>query len=186
MQLMYQIDMRGETGMDAVREGLADAEEDSAAVREEAMTLALAAWAQREAADKLTTELAPDWPAHRQPPVDRAILRLAYHEMDSGHAPPRVVINEAVELAKLFGSEQSPSFINGVLDHVAKRLDEAHVVQAELPTPPVSEPPQTGDAWLNDALSAPKQDASTLASPDETTKPDSAKPSQPEGEPDVD
>ncbi len=62
---------------------------------------------------------------NRQPPVDRAILRLAYHELTSGHAPPKVVINEAVELAKKFGAEQSPAFINGVLDKLARQLSGA-------------------------------------------------------------
>ena len=61
-------------------------------------------------------ELAPVWPVEQIPMVDRNILRMAIFEMvyqDS--TPPKVVINEAVELAKTFGSESSPRFVNGVL-----------------------------------------------------------------------
>ena len=68
-------------------------------------------------------QLAPDWPTHRQPPLDRAILRLAHYEMTSGHAPIKVAINEAVELAKNYCAERSPPFINGVLDKMARCLE---------------------------------------------------------------
>ncbi len=121
MQILYQLDLRGPDDHELVREGLREGPDD-AELQEEAFHLAQAAWAPRAQADAMTTELAPDWPTHRQPPVDRAVLRLAYYEIASGHAPAKVVINEAVELAKTFGSEQSPAFINGVLDKVAKRL----------------------------------------------------------------
>ena len=59
---------------------------------------------------------------HRQPPVDRAILRLAHHEIVTGIVPAKIAINEAVDLAKTFGAENSPSFVNGVLDKMAKRM----------------------------------------------------------------
>ena len=61
-------------------------------------------------------------------PVERAILRLGVYEL-SYHleVPYRVVINEAVELAKVFGAEQGHKFVNGVLDQVAKRVREAEV-----------------------------------------------------------
>jgi N utilization substance protein B len=67
-------------------------------------------------------KLAPDWPAHRQGAVDRCILRIAHYEMTSGRTPPKVAVNEAVELAKEFGSERSPAFVNGLLDKVLKRV----------------------------------------------------------------
>ena len=54
-------------------------------------------------------------------PVDRAILRLAIHEILHGSAPPKVVINEAIELAKRFGTSDSKRFVNGVLDRVARQ-----------------------------------------------------------------
>ncbi len=69
-------------------------------------------------ADHTVAELAPDWPTYRQPVVDRNILRLAYYEMIPGTTPPKVAINEAIELAKEFSTEKSPLFVNGVLDKI--------------------------------------------------------------------
>jgi transcription antitermination protein NusB len=120
MQLLYQIDLRGEADLEAIRLSLTDGQ-DPPEVCEPAFNLARDAWAARAKADQIATELAPTWPTSRQPPVDRAILRLAFFEMDSGLTPVKVAINEAVELAKDFAAEQSPPFINGVLDKMAKR-----------------------------------------------------------------
>ena len=80
------------------------------------------------------TSLAPKWPTHRQPAVDRAILRLAYHEMKSGRTPIKVVINEAVELAKGYCSKESPPFINGVLDKMARQIQSPQLDSPE-PSP---------------------------------------------------
>lgn len=150
MQLLYQIDVAGDTDRDALLAGLSDDAFDQPAVQQAALDLALAAWARHGEADTLVAELAPDWPTHRQPPVDRAILRLAHHEMVSGHAPPKVAINEAVELAKRFAGEHSPPFINGVLDKIAKRLAQQNAIPAPQPTEP------TADAWLDDATNEPQ------------------------------
>jgi N utilization substance protein B len=67
--------------------------------------------------DELITKYAPDWPVDQLAIVDRNILRLAFYEIGSheSDAPVKVVINEAVELAKLFGSDSTPRFVNGVL-----------------------------------------------------------------------
>ncbi len=54
--------------------------------------------------------------------IDRAILRLAIHEMSGSETPPKVVLNEAVELAKKYSSEEAGSFVNGVLDALHKSL----------------------------------------------------------------
>ena len=56
----------------------------------------------------------------RQPPVDRNILRLGIWEMTNTDTPPKVVIDEAVELAKEFSTENSPAFVNGILDAVLR------------------------------------------------------------------
>lgn len=130
-----------------------DEDHDSESTRTAAAEFALLAWADHTTADEKAAALAPDWPTHRQPPVDRAILRLAYYEMVSGHAPVKVAINEAVELAKQFGSENSPPFINGVLDKLAKNLDTPPQEEglAAAAQPPVPEPPADADEWLDDA-----------------------------------
>ncbi len=67
--------------------------------------------------DALIARYAPEWPVDKLAVIDRNILRLALFEMVSpdSDAPPKVVINEAVELAKTFGSDSSSRFVNGVL-----------------------------------------------------------------------
>ena len=66
--------------------------------------------------DAIIQQIAPDWPIDQIAPVDRNILRLAAYEiLLAPDTPPKVAINEAVELAKLFGSDSSSRFINGVL-----------------------------------------------------------------------
>ena len=75
--------------------------------------------------DKLIAECAPEWPVEQLAVVDRNILRLALWEFAvSGETPVRVAINEAVELAKRFGSDSTPRFINGVLGTLAEREQE--------------------------------------------------------------
>jgi len=65
---------------------------------------------------------APTWPIDKLNKIDLAVLRLAIYEMEKGVVPPKVVIDEAVELAKEYGGESSPSFVNGVLGSVFKEL----------------------------------------------------------------
>jgi N utilization substance protein B len=153
MQAMYQLDLRGEADSEAIAEALGE-DADDAATGAEAMKLAMAAWRRHEEADAMATQLAPDWPTYRQPPVDRAILRLAFYEMASGAAPVKVAINEAVELAKHYCAENSPAFINGVLDKMAKLIaPPAGDVAAATPT---SSPPDPV-AWLSDAVGEQEQ-----------------------------
>lgn len=73
--------------------------------------------------DQLIGELAPDWPVNQLAIIDRNLLRLALYEIgaEGSDAPPKVVINEAVELAKLYGGDSAPRFINGVLGAALKR-----------------------------------------------------------------
>ena len=69
--------------------------------------------------DKIITEFAPSWPISHMSVIDRNLLRMAIYEMTMrSDTPPKVAINEAVELAKVFGSESSPRFVNGVLGAV--------------------------------------------------------------------
>jgi N utilization substance protein B len=109
----------------------------SEAQRERAVKLAIGAYGARAAADAEMAKLAPTWPASRQAAVDRAILRLAHFELsgatvgtaggdaapvERGHDKPRMVINDAIELAKEFSTESSPKFVNALLDKVYKRV----------------------------------------------------------------
>jgi N utilization substance protein B len=76
--------------------------------------------ANRERLDALIQTHAPAWPLVQMPAIDRNILRLALFELlIDNRVPPRVAINEAVELAKSFGSDSSAKFVNGVLGAVS-------------------------------------------------------------------
>lgn len=79
----------------------------------------------QEKIDTLVAKYAPEWPVDQLAIVDRNILRMALFEVGSvkADAPPKVVINEAIELAKTFGGESSPRFVNGVL---GAALNEVH------------------------------------------------------------
>ena len=77
--------------------------------------------AESKAIDDLLSRHAQNWRLDRMAAVDRAILRLAVYELCFGaDTPPKVVINEAVELAKKFSSEEAAGFINGILDAILK------------------------------------------------------------------
>lgn len=75
---------------------------------------------QKDRINKLITEAAPQWPVDKLNKIDLVILWLAVYELENEKTPPKVVIDEAVELAKEFGSESSSSFINGVLGTIYK------------------------------------------------------------------
>jgi transcription antitermination protein NusB len=72
--------------------------------------------------DALIVGHSDNWRFERMAAIDRAILRLAIHEINGTDTPPKVVLNEAVELAKKFSSEESGAFVNGVLNAVHKSL----------------------------------------------------------------
>lgn len=83
--------------------------------------------AKREDLDLVISKAAPDWPLDRIAPVDRNILRIGLFELlfaDRSQVPAKVAINEAIELAKVFGGESSGRFVNGVLGAVYKELGE--------------------------------------------------------------
>lgn len=75
--------------------------------------------------DQLIGQAAPQWPLEQINRIDLAILRLAVYELVvAAKEPVKVVIDEAIELAKEFGSESSPSFINGVLGNIVNKKEE--------------------------------------------------------------
>lgn len=75
--------------------------------------------------DAFIAEHAPEWPLDQVATIDRNILRIALWELAVyGNTPIKVVINEAVELAKVFGSDSTPRFVNGVLGSLANRENE--------------------------------------------------------------
>ncbi len=87
-----------------------------------ARSLALGVQTYRTYLDSIVGELAPEWPIEQIAAVDRNVLRLAIYELlFEPDTPPKVAINEAVELAKMFGGESSPRFVNGVLGSLVSR-----------------------------------------------------------------
>ncbi len=77
--------------------------------------------------DKIIEKAAPEWPIDQITIVDRNILRIGLYELiyaDKKEVPPKVAINEAIELAKTFGGESSGKFINGVLGTVYKEMEK--------------------------------------------------------------
>ena len=75
--------------------------------------------------DPFIQKYAPEWPLEQMAYIDRNILRLALYEFAvNGETPVKVAINEAVELAKMFGSDSSPRFVNGVLGALVPLKDE--------------------------------------------------------------
>ncbi|HMQ32220.1 MAG TPA: transcription antitermination factor NusB [Chloroflexaceae bacterium] len=86
--------------------------------------LVFGVWEHRSYLDRIVEEAAPNWPITQMPGVDKAILRIAIFELlidDLEKTPVKAVINEAVELAKQFGSDNSSRFVNGVLGTVVSR-----------------------------------------------------------------
>lgn len=134
---MFQLDVTKGEDPDSVRGALDDVEtleeeglrfvdqhaEFTAGEKDKAFALAIGAYEHRDAADEVLSELSTQWSVSRMPTVDRSILRLAYYEMTrSAGSEPKGIVNEAVELAKLFSTEQSPGFVNAILDKVLKRV----------------------------------------------------------------
>ena len=119
MQLLFAWDANGAADDVATQQMIADGSDDDE-VRRESLAMAKGTWEQRAMIDPRVERLAPQWPPRRQPGVDRNLLRLAVWELTNLPTPPKVVIDEAIELSKEYSTEQSASFVNGVLDAILK------------------------------------------------------------------
>ncbi len=138
LQVLYEIDLTGHVPMVALEERLLD----------EPMENGLADFARQivtgvlpisQKLDDLIAQHAPEWPMDQVAVVDRNILRIALWEFAvAGCTPIKVAINEAIELAKFYGSESTPRFVNGVLGSLAARQNE---LKQEFPGPNTSATP---------------------------------------------
>jgi N utilization substance protein B len=123
LKILYQADLAGVGGDDALRAHWTLEPEDDAAVRAFAERLVRAVLADLPALDALISEASRNWRIERIGTVDRNLLRLSLGEMRADpDTPPAVVIDEAVEIAKAYGESESSSFVNGILESVRKRL----------------------------------------------------------------
>ena len=118
MQILYEVDSVGHP-WEGVSNRRLNNEALSAETAEFARGLVEGALGNSAEIDGIISRLAPSWPMSQLPVVDRSLLRLAVYELVvERSSPPKVVINEMVELAKLYGSDSSPKFVNGVLGSV--------------------------------------------------------------------
>jgi N utilization substance protein B len=124
LQALYEIDMIGHPLDRVIQERVEDAELDSN-LAEFATYIVNNVWPIVKVLDHFIAEHAPEWPLEQVAIVDRNILRIALWEFAVyGKTPIKVVINEAVELAKVYGSDSTPRFVNGVLGSLASRQNE--------------------------------------------------------------
>ena len=110
LDLLYQWDLTGQP-LGALYEGSVDAF---------AQELAQAVAARASDLDLRIDATAEGWSADRLGVVERSILRIGIHELESGSVPPEVAVNEAVELAKRYASEDAARLVNGILGRIAR------------------------------------------------------------------
>lgn len=129
LQALYEADTSKHGALDALRR-IAPEEQLSRSSVAFAEDLIQGVLAQQDEIDRMIAEAAPAWPIDQLAAIDRNILRLAIRELlgDNG-APVRAVINEAVELAKSFGSDNSAKFVNGVLGAIERQRRELRTDQ---------------------------------------------------------
>jgi N utilization substance protein B len=123
VQALYEIDITGHDSRAAI-DALLESDPEPGDTAAYARHLVEGVVGSRDRIDRIIAETAPSWPVEQIPAVDRNILRLAIYEIVVNNqvpdaVPVRAAINEAVELAKLFGSDNSARFINGVLGSVS-------------------------------------------------------------------
>ncbi len=124
LQALYEIDMADHPPLLVIRDRLSENTLDQN-MAEFVSQITLGVWPIVKELDQFIAEHAPEWPLDQVATVDRNILRIALWEFAvCDNIPIKVAINEAVELAKVFGSDSSPRFINGVLGSLAARQNE--------------------------------------------------------------
>ncbi|MGF1634016.1 MAG: transcription antitermination factor NusB [Phycisphaerae bacterium] len=109
--------------LDSVARSVVREEADEVA-RTRAVETARGAWVSREVNDRWLERISPDWPPRRMPAVDRNLLRLAVWELTDTDTPPKVVLDEAIEIAREYSTAESAAFVNGVLDTILREIRE--------------------------------------------------------------
>jgi N utilization substance protein B len=132
LQVLFEIDLVDHPLGTALKHRLDEVELEDRLV-EFVTQIVRGVWPIRFQLDQFIAEHAPEWPLEQVAIIDRNILRIALWEFAvSGETPVKVAINEAVELAKNYGSESSPRFVNGVLGSLAARQNELRQAFIEL------------------------------------------------------
>lgn len=124
MQTLYEWDFRDDSDIKEIEERNI-AEYDDKCEKEFVNTLVAGVKALKTQLDEIVDEAAPEWPVDQVSLIDKTILRIAIYELlKLKDIPPKVSINEAVELSKEFGGESSSKFVNGVLGTVYKKFEK--------------------------------------------------------------
>jgi transcription antitermination protein NusB len=126
LQVLYEVDLTGHTPGTVLDQRL---EEDplETGLSDFTSQIIFGVFPLFEKLDKFIAQHAPEWPMDQVAIIDRNIIRIALWEFAvSDMTPIKVAINEAVELAKVFGSDSTPRFVNGVLGALANRQNEIH------------------------------------------------------------
>jgi len=127
LQILFQLDFDN-SDVEAVCNGFWSGHPTGQKVREFAEELVKGTYANRESIDRMVASTIENWTMNRLASVDKAILRFATYElMYMPDVPPKVTINEAVEIAKAYGTEQSGAFVNGVLDKIMEKIGKQPV-----------------------------------------------------------
>ena len=138
-QALFGLDLNSHPTEVAIRQRLVEAGEISAQVADYVTVLVKGTWASLPDIDTRLASAAPAWPLSQMARVDKSILRLAIYELlYRADVPDRVAINEAIELAKVFGHDTSARFVNGVLGTIQAEKEAAATATGgseELPTP---------------------------------------------------
>jgi transcription antitermination factor NusB len=129
MQALFQLDVQGSALLTELNDFFTE-NEPEADIRRQASEWTNGAWENVAVCDELITNATIKWKLSRLSMVDKSILRLAvYHLKFCADIPPKVTINEAIELAKKYGTDKSPAFVNGVLDGVLKKIQPEKQVE---------------------------------------------------------
>ena len=120
LQVLYQLDMSGEASEQALH-AFAESFEASPKAREFAWALVRGVRERQQQLDEALAAGSDNWRVERLSRIDANVIRLAVYEMSNG-LPLEIAINEAVEVARKYGTAESAAFVNGVLDAVAKQL----------------------------------------------------------------
>jgi N utilization substance protein B len=124
LQVLYEIDLVNHPLGEALKYRLEDSPIDERLIGF-VQSIVQGVWSMYQQLDGYIAEHAPEWPLDQVATIDRNILRIALWEFAvNAETPLKVAINEAVELAKVFGSDSSPRFINGVLGSLATNQNE--------------------------------------------------------------
>ncbi|MFQ5616376.1 MAG: transcription antitermination factor NusB [Anaerolineales bacterium] len=124
LQVLYEIDLVGHAPGTALEERLQESSMGKQ-LGEFSRQIVFGVLPMRDTLDQYITQHAPEWPINQVAIIDRNILRIALWEFAVfGKTPIKVAINEAVELAKIFGSDSASRFVNGVLGSLAARENE--------------------------------------------------------------